>query len=86
MLGDTQLWDILERSCNRQIAELKAFQNAYGSKSWAVLHEDEKVVEDLKTFDESIVNLEREYVNGLRTLAGTSRDLIQLVLNKFKSI
>ncbi|KAK4243222.1 hypothetical protein C7999DRAFT_18406 [Corynascus novoguineensis] len=81
LLGDTQLWDILERSCNRQIAELKAFQNAYESKSWAVLHEDEKVVEDLNTFDKSIRNLEREYVNGLKTLSDTSRDLIQLEFN-----
>jgi hypothetical protein len=34
LLGDAQLWDLLGRSCNRQIAELKAFRNAYVSKPW----------------------------------------------------
>jgi hypothetical protein len=82
LLGDAQLLDLLGRSCNRQIAELKAFQNGYGSKPWGVLHENEHVQKDVKTFGESIKDLEKEYRNGLKTLADTSRDLIQLVLDK----
>ncbi|KAK4250514.1 hypothetical protein C7999DRAFT_28850 [Corynascus novoguineensis] len=78
LLGDAQLWDLLGKSCNRQIAELKAFQNTYGSKPWTVLHENEDVDEVMKTFGERIEDLEREYENGLKTLADTSRDLIQL--------
>ncbi|KAK4232843.1 hypothetical protein C8A03DRAFT_19953 [Achaetomium macrosporum] len=81
LLGDAQLWDLLGRSCNRQIAELEAFQNAYGSKPWAALHEDGHVHEDLKAFGESIEDLKKEYGNGLRTLADTSQDLIQLEFN-----
>ncbi|KAK4232873.1 hypothetical protein C8A03DRAFT_19934, partial [Achaetomium macrosporum] len=80
LLGDAQLWDLLGRSCNRQIAELKAFQNAYKSKPWAVLHENEDV-NDVETFGKSIEDLEKEYRNGLKTLADTSRDLIQLEFN-----
>ncbi|KAL2201556.1 hypothetical protein P885DRAFT_56948 [Corynascus similis CBS 632.67] len=79
--GDAQLWDLLGKSCNRQIAELKAFQNVYGSKPWAVLHENENVDEVMKTFGERIEDLERKYKNGLNTLADTSRDLIQLEFN-----
>lgn len=82
LLGDAQLWDLLGKSCNKQIAELKAFQNVYGSKPWAVLHEDENVDEVMKTFGERIEDLEGEYKNGLNTLADISRDLIQLVLDK----
>ncbi|KAL2176976.1 uncharacterized protein P884DRAFT_270336 [Thermothelomyces heterothallicus CBS 202.75] len=81
LLGDAQLWDLLGRSCNRQIAELKAFQKAYGSKPWTAFHEDEHVLEDVKTFGENIQELEREYGDGLKTLADTSRDLIQLEFN-----
>lgn len=47
-----------------------------------MLHENEHVHEDLKTFGKSIEDLEKEYRNGLKTLADTSRDLIQLVLDK----
>jgi len=86
LLGDAQIWDLLGKSYNRQRAELKAFQKAYRSKSWAVLHEDENVYEDLKTFDESVESLEQEYRNGLKILEDTSRDLIQLVLEKSFSI
>ena len=86
LLGDSQLWDLLRRSCNRQIAELKAFQNSYGSKPWAVLYENEQVDEDVKTFGENIGNLEKKYGNGLKTLAVTSRDLTQVVLIKFSPI
>lgn len=82
LLGDAQLWDLLRRSCNRQIAELKAFQDSYRSKPWTVLLEEGRVHEDLETFGKTIENLEREYENGLKTLADTSRDLIQLVLEK----
>ncbi|KAL2190008.1 hypothetical protein L209DRAFT_150361 [Thermothelomyces heterothallicus CBS 203.75] len=52
--SDAQLWDLLGRSCNRQIAELKAFQKAYGSKPWTAFHEDEHVLEDVKTFGENL--------------------------------
>jgi hypothetical protein len=82
LLGDAQLWDLLGRSCNRQIAELKAFQNAYGSKPWAVLHGNEQNEDDVEKFGGSIKDLEKEYRNGLKILVDTSRDLIQLVLDK----
>ncbi|KAK4243683.1 DNA methylase, N-6 adenine-specific, conserved site [Corynascus novoguineensis] len=82
--GDAQIWDLLERSCSRQIAELKAFKNAF--ISWVERREDESEYSDLNIFDRSIEDLEQEYRNGLKSLANTSRelmDLIQLVLDKY---
>jgi hypothetical protein len=84
LLGDAQLWDLLIRSCNKQIAELMAFWDSYKSESWAVLREndstgEEQVGEDVKSFWLEIAKLEIAYREGLKTLTETSRDLIQLV-------
>jgi hypothetical protein len=84
LLGDAQLWELLIRSCNKQIAELMAFRDSYMSETWAVLREsdstgEEQVGDDVKSFRLEIAKLEKAYREGLKTLTETSRDLIQLV-------
>lgn len=91
LLGDAQLWDLLRRSCSKQIAELTAFRNSYVSQSFAVLREndftgskevDEEVRsfgDQVKSFGDQINKLERIYSEGLKALTETSKELIQLV-------
>jgi hypothetical protein len=81
------LWDLLRRSCRKQITELEEFQTSYESKLWAVLRDNEPAVgqqanEAVKKFSEAIETLKRAYSEGLETLTNTSQDLIQLVLDK----
>lgn len=84
LLGDAQLWDLLRRSCNKQIAELMAFRNKYESQSWAVLRDNESTGSEemnkaMGIFQNQINRLEEEYSEGLKALMETSKDLIQLV-------
>jgi hypothetical protein len=83
LLGDAQLWDLLRRSCNKQIAELMAFLNKYESQSWAVLRDagSEEVNKAMDIFQSQINRLEEVYSEGLKALMETSKDLIQLVSN-----
>lgn len=47
LLGDAQLWDLLEKTCRKQISELTEFQESY--KRLTILHEtDEKKEKDEK--------------------------------------
>jgi len=87
LLGDAQLWDLLGRSCRKQIAELEEFQTSYISKLWAVLREDELAADQqanevMKKFSDAIETLKNAHLEGLRTLTDTSKDLIQLVPDK----
>ncbi|CAI7650494.1 unnamed protein product [Penicillium discolor] len=86
LLGDSQLWDLLRRSCNKQIAELMAFQNKYESQSWVVLRENESTGSEeenkaMGIFEDQIKRLEEVYSEGLKALMETSKDLIQLEFN-----
>jgi hypothetical protein len=84
LLGDAQLWDLLRRSCNKQIAELMAFRNKYESQSWVVLRDNESTGSEeenkaMVMFQDQINKLEEVYSEGLKALMETSKDLIQLV-------
>lgn len=82
LLSDAQVWDLLKRSCNNQIAELKTLRNSYVSKSWKVLREgftEEDAYESVKILQVEIDKLERVFLQGIRILMETSKDLIQLV-------
>ncbi|GIC88089.1 ankyrin-2 [Aspergillus udagawae] len=62
LLGDAQLWGLLERTYNRQITELVAFQDSYRSQSWTVLRENdstsnEQANDDLESFQDEEFNL-----------------------------
>jgi hypothetical protein len=88
LLGDAQLWDLLRRTCRKQIADLKEFQTSYESKPWEILREHDAAVDQqkneefLKEFSNGVVVLEKAYNEGLDTLLNTSQDLIQLVLDR----
>jgi hypothetical protein len=82
LLGDAQLWDLLGRSCKRQIAEFRTFDESCRSKAWAALLEnsaENQVEKDLKLWQEKINELENAYLTGLKSLMETAQDLIQLV-------
>ncbi|KAJ5817114.1 ankyrin-2 [Penicillium robsamsonii] len=86
LLGDAQLWDLLRRSCNKQIAELMAFQNEYDSQSLVVLRDNgstgsEERKKAMVIFQDQINRLEEVYSEGLKALMETSKDLIQLEFN-----
>lgn len=83
MLSDAQLWDQIAKTYDTQITELKEFQRTYGSSQWTVFHHDADELKDIENFKKGIEELEKEYKRGLKTLADTSRDLIQLVLAKY---
>ncbi|CRL24611.1 DNA methylase, N-6 adenine-specific, conserved site [Penicillium camemberti] len=86
LLGDAQLWDLLRRSCNKQIAELMEFRNKYESQSLAVLRDNESTGSEelnkaMLIFQNQINRLEEVYSEGLKALMETSKDLIQLEFN-----
>jgi hypothetical protein len=82
LLSDAQLWDVLNRCCSRQIAELKAFRDSYFKVSFGVLHENspEEREASKRLFDEKIQELEKAHRRDLKILTDTSQNLIQLVL------
>jgi len=85
LLSDTQLWDLLKRSCNKQTAELKALRTSYVSKSWKMLREgfpEEEADEGVESFQEESAKLEKVFLHGIRFLLEACKDLIQLVLMK----
>lgn len=84
LLGDAQLWDLLRRNCDNQMAELMAFQESYRSQSWAVIFESDSMGDNqgdgvAGEFQRETNELKQKYSEGLKTLTETSRDLIQLV-------
>jgi hypothetical protein len=82
LLGDAQLWDLLERACRKQISELIEFLQSYGRST--ILHENgpsgiRDVDEDLKKFDVELQGLQKLHDEHLTNLKETSKSLIELV-------
>ena len=81
LLRDARLWEVLSKLLEDQIKTLNSLLGSYESKTWTVLHEEDKdrLERKIEDFRDEIESLSLKVQKLLGNLIATSQTQIQLV-------